>query len=137
MAIGVKELLGSAFLLVLSIMCTVFACTIVHGHKNAIVLLPLMFYIFGPLPMLLCGVKPQSDSFMGDNDASSTFTNIGHWLTGAFGVSGPCCALILYHTAQINQAALFLSLGSAILLIAAAGLLVHGMMAESQDDLGF
>jgi len=84
--------------------------------------------------MVLCGIKPQNDVFSMDGGGLTAFANLGHWLSGAFGISGPACALILYHTAQIELAALILSLGSALLLLAAAGLLVYAMLKDQSED---
>ena len=122
-SLGIKELMATSFLLVLATMCTVFACTIIKGEKNPIVIMPLMFYIFAATPLALVG-SGRSDPFMGGSGNGLTWcARVGYWLCGGLTVCGPASAIVLYHTAQINGAALGLSLGSGLLLVIAGAIL--------------
>lgn len=140
MAVGAKELIAGAFLFVLSIMCTVFGCTLVKD-KNAYVLLPLMFYIFTPLPLFLCGTFKGSnttfDPYSGGSNRTSMFANFGHFITGLFGASGPSMALVLAHTGTIGMPAMWLSLGSAALLAMAAGVVFWSVIRKPTEDAAF
>jgi hypothetical protein len=125
---GLRELLVAAFLLTLSLMLTIFACTLIADH-NAWPLLPFAFYFFAPVPAFLC--SKRSDSIM--DSGSSSFDNFGHFLIGLCAASGPSMSLVQYHTGAITIGALFMSLGSAALLAAAVGVLMFSN-SKQQDQ---
>ena len=134
MALGIRELLIAAFLLVMSIMVTIFACTLVT-EKNAFPLLPMLFYIFAPVPFFLCGVKKQA-GFM-DGGGSEMMTNLSHFFTGMFAAGGPAMTMVLWHTDTIGWPAMLLSLGSAVLLVASVCVIHFGHHGVRSDDSGF
>ena len=117
---GLRELLIAAFLLTMSLMLTIFACTLIEDH-NAWPLLPFVFYFFAPVPAFLC--TRRSDSIM-ESGGSSSFDNFGHFLIGLCAASGPSMSLVQYHTGAITISAMFMSLGSAALLGAAVGVVM-------------
>ena len=133
--LGIKELLAAAFLLVMSIMVTIFACTLVKD-SNAYPMAPLMFYIFAPVPFFLCGVpKPDNGGgFMGGGQsAGSLMTSISHFLVGLFAAGGPSMSFVLYHTALIGWPALLLSLLSAVLLVGSCAVIHFSHQAGRED----
>jgi hypothetical protein len=138
MAVGVKELILCAFLLVLGILMTILAATVLD-NKNALVLLPLMFYIAGPMPMVLCGrAKPRQDFMMdGETNFAEAFANFSNFMTGALTTSGPCLALVLYHIGTISGGALLLSFASAAFLCGAMGVIYHALKKPSEDENDF
>lgn len=130
---GVRELLVSAFLMVLSMMLTVFACTLIKG-KNAWPLLPMMFYFFTPVPFFLCVKRGGNESILGGDNRADAFTNFGHFIAGMTCAAGPSMSFVLYHTGAINTAALLMSLGSAVLLAAAVGVIYAMAPKKSEYD---
>lgn len=126
---AIQVLLLAAFVLVCSLLLTIFACTLIDDH-NAYPLIPLIFYIFVPVPYLLCVRK--KDSIYADRRAS-TLENLGTFLVGLFSASGPCMSLVLYHTGKVTLTAMFMSLGSAVLLVGAAVLLGKSMKKEEDQ----
>ncbi len=136
MALGIRELLIAAFLLVMSIMVTIFACTLVTDG-NGYPMLPLMFYLFTPVPFFLCGNKKPSsgDGFFTGSNYGETFYSLSHFLVGMFGASGPSVTLVLLHTEMIGWPAMLLSFGSAFLLVAAVCVIHFGYMSTQQENL--
>lgn len=131
---AVRELLLAAFLLVLAIMLTVFACTLIQDH-NAYPLLPLMFYAFTPVPAFLCIRKSGSGGFS-SGGSSSAFDNMGHFFLGLFATSGPCMAAVLYHTEKMTLDAMLMCFGTAVLL-AGSGYVLHRSLSSSRENDGF
>jgi hypothetical protein len=126
---AVRDLVISALLLVLALMLTILACTVLEDH-NAYPLLPLMFYLFVPVPMWLCA--PRQSSF---STGASGLQNLGCFLIGIFAASGPSITVVLYHTGFMSLGAMLMSFGSAFLLGSAGAFLGHSF--KKQDDLGF
>jgi hypothetical protein len=133
--LGIKELLVAAFLLTMSIMVTIFACTLV-ADSNAYPMAPLMFYIFAPVPFFLCGVPKRDDGgFMGGSgqSAGGMMANVSHFLTGLFAAGGPSMSLVLYHTELIGWPALVMSLLSAFLLVCSCAVVHFSHQAGRED----
>jgi hypothetical protein len=137
MAVGMKELIFLAFMLVLGVLTTIFACTLVQPH-NAWPLVPLLCYLFAPVPAFLCSSSSSSESaaFMGDN-SSSTFENFSHFLIGVTVASGPSIAIMLYHVGAIADGQLFLSLGSGSLFGIGVAYVIYKSNERPADSLGF
>jgi ABC-type multidrug transport system permease subunit len=133
MAAQIQHLIGSAFLLVLAIMCTVFACTIIEGAKNPLIVLALVFYIFSPIPYFICGgTKGNNDVFASGQE--SPLVPISHFLSGMFFTAGPCTAIVLYHAGQVSGGSMGLSLASGALLVAAVGVMIKGMAPANENE---
>jgi hypothetical protein len=134
MAVQIQQLLGAAFLIVLAIMLTVFACTIIPDPKNPLIVLGLVFYMFAPVPFALCGLQQQQGFTMLGNQESPLLP-ISHFLTGMFFTAGPCLAVVLYHTGSVSATAMGMSFGSGALLLCAVYVLMKGSAPrdESQD----
>ena len=134
MAVQIGQLLGAAFLLVLAIMLTVFAITLVPEPRNALMIMALIFYLFSPVPYALCGIERRGGfDFMGGGQ-QSPLVPISHFLTGMFFTSGPCTALVLYHTGNNSWQSMLLSFGSGVLLVAAVLVIVKGSQQSSEDE---
>jgi hypothetical protein len=136
MPVQIGQLLGSAFLLVLAIMLTVFAITLVPEPRNALMIMALIFYLFSPVPYALCGIERRAgfDFMGGGSSQQSVLVPISHFLTGMFFTAGPCTALVLYHTGNNSWQSMILSFGSGVLLVAAVVLIIKGNTASNDDD---
>lgn len=132
MGIGVRELLGCTFLLVLSLLLTILACTVIPDH-NAWPLLPWLFYFFVPIPAVACLRKQNDSLFNSESDVRGVLHNLGLFFVGVFAASGPCMIFVQYHTDMTTLVAMFMSLGSTILLAAAGGVLAWSSRPR-QDD---
>lgn len=131
--VGIHDLMLSAFCVILGIMLTVFACTLIQPPRDPIVVMALVFYIFSPVPYFLCGAQgSQPQGFM--NSGPSPLVPISHWLTGAFFAAGPCSALVLYHIGRISMGAFFLSLGSGVMLVLAVMVLIRATRRSQTED---
>jgi hypothetical protein len=128
---AIRELIVAAFLLVVAIMLTIFACTLIDDH-NAYPLVPLVFYAFIPVPAILCITKQSTTGF--GSSGGSSMDNIGHFLLGLFSAAGPCMTLVLYHTDKMTLTAMFLCFGTAFFL-GASGLMLKRSMRERDNDL--
>lgn len=131
---GVKGLVGTAFLLALSLMLTIFACVLLEDNKNAWPLLPWIFYIFVPVPAIAC-IRKSNESLFSSNDARIFGNNMGYFLVGLFAASGPSMVFVQYHTEMISLGAMFLCIGSTVLLAASGALL--GLSIRKPQDHGF
>lgn len=129
---AIRELIVAALLLVVAVMLTVFACTIISDH-NAYPLLPLMFYAFTPVPLFLC-IKSQSASSGFGSSGSSAFDNVGHFLVGLFAASGPAMSVVLYHTDKMTLSAMLLCFGTAVFLAASSFVLGKSLRRQSEMD---
>ena len=129
MAVGPFELGASAFCVVLSIMLIIFACTIIPEPRDPIVVLPLIFYLFTPLPYGLCVALPANradDSLMGAESGprENALVRLGQFFSGMFAACGPCLVVVLWHTERITWAAALLAFGSAFFLVGAVVIIV-------------
>jgi uncharacterized membrane protein YjdF len=128
---AIRELILAAFLLVIAIMLTVFACTLITDH-NAYPLIPLVFYAFIPVPAWLCITKSSTTGF--GSNGGTPMDNMGHFLLGLFAAAGPCMTLVLYHTDKMTLSAMLLCFGTAI-FAAASALVLKRSMRERDSDM--
>lgn len=136
MAVTIVQLLGSAFLLVLAIMLTVFACTLIPEPRNPLIVMALVYYMFSPVPYALCGIDNSGGgggAFLSTGQQSPLLP-ISHFLSGMFFTAGPCTALVLYHTGNVSQGAMWLSFGSGALLVAAVLVMLKPTRSSSEDE---
>ncbi len=134
MPLRMQELVGAAFLLVLAIMLTVFACTLIPGEKNTLIIMALVFYLFSPIPFALCGSMPQQNDFMSaGGNQEHPLVAIGHFLTGMFFAAGPCTALVLYHTENISAEAMLMSFGSGVFVVAAVFVILRAVAKPPEE----
>ncbi|ORC89626.1 uncharacterized protein TM35_000111600 [Trypanosoma theileri] len=122
-----RALVFAAALLVLSVLFAILACTVVVD-RNARPLLPLMFSLLTPLPLVLCG--RSHGSFVEE----SLLDVVGLFLGGALAVAGPALSCVLYHTGSIVFGAFILSIASEAFLAATACVLVFASPSESSDE---
>lgn len=127
---AIRELIVAAFLLVVAIMLTIFACTLIDDH-NAYPLVPLVFYVFIPVPALLCITKQSTTGF--GSSGGTPMDNMGHFLLGMFAAAGPAMTLVLYHTDKMTLSAMLLCFGTAAFLAASAVVLKRSMRDRDSD----
>lgn len=134
--VTLRELLAASFLVVASFTLTILSTTIVK-NSNAWPLLPLMFYIFTPIPLFLCTTRRDTGGdfgFGGGESSGSTWLEaIGHFLAGGFAAAGPSMALVQYHTGATTLVTMFMSLGSGLLL-GGAVVMIHLASQPQQDS---
>ena len=138
MAVGPFELGASAFCVILSIMLIIFACTIIPEPHDPIVVLPLVFYLFTPLPYGLCVMIPANradSSLMGNDDGpkETPLMRFGQFFSGMFGACGPCLVAVLWHTERITWQAALLAYSSAIFLVGGVVIIVMAAKKPKSD----
>ena len=112
MSLKTRELFILAFLVIIAVLLSVFACTLVPG-ANAYPLMIMALYLFSPLPLFLCG--QQREELFTDGGGAN-LANIAHFLFGVFFASGPALAFVLFHLGTMGLGALLLSLSSFVFL---------------------
>ncbi|GET89294.1 hypothetical protein, unknown function [Leishmania tarentolae] len=127
---GLRQLVTSAFFMVMGFLFLILACTAVK-NRNAWPLMSLALYCFAPVPLFLCGRGSGSDDFMDDDDEPlDAFSTVGLFVGGMLLILGPGLAVVLYHTSLICGLALFFTLLSGVCFIAAG---VSLTIADSSD----
>ncbi|KAG5503340.1 hypothetical protein GH5_04410 [Leishmania sp. Ghana 2012 LV757] len=132
---GLRQLIVSAFCLVMGFLFLILGCTVVK-KRNAWPLMSLVLYCFTPVPFFLCGRGAGSDDFDNDDDERlDVFNTIGLFIGGLLLISGPGLALVLYHTTVICGSALCLTLLSGA-CFAAAAVALSVTARSDEDDAG-
>ncbi|RHW73751.1 Vacuolar protein sorting 55 [Trypanosoma brucei equiperdum] len=116
----------SASLVVVAVVLSILACTVVAG-SNVLPLFSLLLSFITPLPFLFFW---RSESTFDDDGEINGFVV---FLSGALAVSAPSLSIVLYHTGYSSLGAFLLSLGSQVTLLGAAAFLQSG---ERQDEEG-
>eukprot|EP01060_Flectonema_neradi_P000672 TRINITY_DN10419_c0_g1_i2.p1 TRINITY_DN10419_c0_g1~~TRINITY_DN10419_c0_g1_i2.p1 ORF type:complete len:126 (+),score=8.61 TRINITY_DN10419_c0_g1_i2:67-444(+) len=122
--IGQQGLLAAAFLVAVSILLQVLACTTNHSAHP---LYMMGFYLFTPLPLFLCDSKE-------DFGEGNGFRVLSNFVLGMFAVSGPCLTMVLSHQDYINTGATVLSLAGGVLTAISVGIVKK---YKSQDEFAF
>ncbi|KAH9599477.1 Vacuolar protein sorting 55 [Trypanosoma melophagium] len=122
-----RALVLAAALLVLAILFAILACTVVVD-RNARPLLPLLFSLLTPLPLVLCG-RPH-----GGFTDESLLDVVGPFLGGALAVAGPALTCVLYHTGSIVFAAFLLSIASEAFLASTACVLASASPSDESRE---
>jgi hypothetical protein len=141
MPVGPFELGACAFCVIMSIMLVIFACTIIPEPRDPIVVLPLVFYLFTPLPYGLCVMLPANSAggdggaFMGeDRSQESSLVRGGQFFSGMMGACGPCLVAVLWHVGKITGAAAGLAFGSGVFLVGAVAIIVIAAKKGRQNE---
>eukprot|EP00760_Papus_ankaliazontas_P025201 PhM_4_TR2499/c0_g1_i1/m.89735 len=125
-----REIAVLAFLVVLSILMSILACTVV-SDANAFPIMVLALYIFSPLPLFLCGQQRSESVF---DEGGVDLVNVSHFLFGAFAAAGPACLVVLSHLGKISVGAALLSASSFVFLCITVGAALH-FKNKADDDL--
>eukprot|EP01013_Petalomonas_cantuscygni_P022507 TRINITY_DN4341_c0_g2_i1.p1 TRINITY_DN4341_c0_g2~~TRINITY_DN4341_c0_g2_i1.p1 ORF type:complete len:154 (+),score=17.05 TRINITY_DN4341_c0_g2_i1:181-642(+) len=113
----------------------VLGCALHFGGKSSpIALICLFLYLFTGFPLLAFS-KGGADVF--SPGRVSLVTHLAYFLTGAFAVSGPWLAFVLYHTGRITIDSMILVLSGGAVMVLAFMLFHHIQKKEAQDrDFG-
>jgi len=124
-SINVKIIIPLAALICVGVVLNLLACILWHNWLPIIVVIT---YFLAPLPNFLFG-RCTTDAF----DNSSSFKDMGYFLTGALVVSGFALPAVLAHAEIIAIPALAMSIAGGIIVYATLLFYIRRFHPEEQN----
>ncbi|KAI7868363.1 vacuolar protein sorting 55 [Spinellus fusiger] len=103
---GLKSIIALAFSLAIGFLLVILSCAL---ENNWWPLFVVAIFVLAPVPNMLC-TNSYNGFNLGFDDEGVDGTDIAHFITGMFVVSGFCLPLVLFHGAVITMSSTIMSI---------------------------